>query len=304
VVLLAARASSSAGVSEQRAAAALLAPAPVAPSAPECPTDSVKIPAGQFFMGSEEKDAPANEKPSHNVTLDAFCMDLHEVTAGQYRACADVGKCKRAPKEVDWPKVSEADKKLYSPLCTFDDPAKQDHPINCVTWEMADNFCLANDKRLPTEAEWEFATRGPDGRVYPWGDEAPTAQHLNACGGECSAWGKKHDASLTALFPESDGFVATAPVGSFPKGRSRFGPFDVVGNVWEWTSTWYGAYSIDKVTNPRGPAQGERRVIRGGAFNGGYESWLHPSFRYGQVPEAQSHGIGFRCAGTIAKPRP
>ncbi|HEY0463131.1 MAG TPA: SUMF1/EgtB/PvdO family nonheme iron enzyme, partial [Polyangiaceae bacterium] len=144
------------------------------------------------------------------------------------------------------------------------------------------------------------ATRGPDGRIYPWGDEPPSAQHLNACGSECSAWGKQQHTELTALYPEDDGYVATAPVGSFAKGRSRFGPYDVVGNVWEWTSTWYGPYSLEKSRNPQGPERGERRVIRGGAFNGGYESWLHPSFRYGQVPVAQSHGIGFRCAATIA----
>lgn len=285
--------------------AAAAAPLPsneaVAPPPPaECPADSVKIPAGQFFMGSELKDAPDNEKPSHNVTLAAFCMDLHEVSAGAYKACSDVGKCKRAPKEVDWPKISDAERKLYSPLCNFDAPDRQDHPINCVTWEMADNFCTVNGKRLPTEAEWEFAARGPDGRVYPWGDEAPSAAHLNACGSECKKWGKQHDTELTALYAEDDGYVATAPVGSFPKGRSRFGPFDVVGNVWEWTSSWYGPYSAEKASNPRGPEKGERRVIRGGAFNGGYASWLHPSFRYGQVPGAQSHGIGFRCAASIA----
>jgi len=311
VVLVALR-SRSARDAEPRLPEALVAAARLVasvPSAalppPECPLDSVKIPAGQFFMGSELKDAPENERPSHNVTLDAFCMDLHEVTASAYKACSDVGKCKRAPKEVDWPKISEADRKLYSPLCTFDDAAKPNHPINCVTWEMADNFCAVNGKRLPTEAEWEFATRGPDGRVYPWGDEAPTAQHLNACGVECRTWAKQHDADLTALYAEDDGYVATAPVGSFPKGRSRFGPYDVVGNVWEWTSSWYGAYSLEKSSNPRGPEHGERRVIRGGAFNGGFVSWLHPSFRYGQVPEARSHGIGFRCAATInAAPSP
>ncbi|MEO8900213.1 MAG: bifunctional serine/threonine-protein kinase/formylglycine-generating enzyme family protein [Polyangiaceae bacterium] len=288
---------------EPHAAVARLAEtAPPKPVIPECPADTAHIPAGQFFMGSEEKNAPDNEKPAHNVTLDSFCMDLHEVTAGQYKACSDVGKCKRAPQAVEWPKISDSERRLYSPLCTIDDPSKLNHPINCVTWEMADNFCQANGKRLPTEAEWEFATRGPDGRIYPWDDEAPTPEHLNACGTECSAWGKKNNVSLTALYNGDDGYVATAPVGSFPKGRSRFGPYDVVGNVWEWTSTWLGPYSAEKSTNPKGPASGERRVIRGGAFNGGYESWLHPSFRYGQVPDAQSHGIGFRCVADLPKP--
>ncbi len=253
-------------------------------------------------MGSEDKDAPDNQKPSHNVTLASFCIDSHEVTAGAYKACVDFGKCRRPKNQVDWPKITPADRELYSPICTFGDPARTDHPINCLSWQMANDYCQSADKRLPTEAEWEYATRGPDGRVYPWGDEEPTALHLNACGNECSAWGKQHGTLLEALYPANDGFATTAPVGSFPKGRSRFGPYDVVGNVWEWTSSWFGDYSAEAQSNPSGPENGERRVIRGGAFNGSYSSWLHPSFRYGQVPLAQSHGIGFRCASAVAQP--
>jgi formylglycine-generating enzyme required for sulfatase activity/serine/threonine protein kinase len=278
-----------------QALATVVAPPPPA----ACGPDMVQIPAGQFFMGSEDKDAPDNEKPSHHVALDSFCMDLHEVTAGSYKACTDVGKCRRPQNQVDWPKIKATDVELYSPICTFGDPARSQHPINCVTWQMADDFCRSADKRLPTEAEWEYATRGPDGRVYPWGDEEPTALHLNACGKECKEWGKQHGTLLDALYQADDGFATTAPVGSFPKGRSRFGPYDVVGNVWEWTSTWFGPYSADQQTNPSGPETGERRVIRGGAFNGSYASWLHPSFRYGQVPAAISHGIGFRCAAAV-----
>jgi eukaryotic-like serine/threonine-protein kinase len=279
---------------------ALPPPLPPAPSPPACGPNMVQIPAGQFFMGSETKDAPDNEKPSHHVTLDSFCIDLHEVTAGDYKACADIGQCRRAPTEVDWPKISDADRKLYSPVCTFGDAARADHPINCVTWQHATDYCGAHGKRLPSEAEWEYATRGPDGRIYPWGDEEPTALHLNACGKECTAWGKRNRVALEPLYEEDDGFATTAPVGRYPKGRSRFGPFDVVGNVWEWTATWYGPYSTEATKNPTGASSGERRVIRGGAFNGSYPSWLHPSFRYGQVPEAQSHGIGFRCASSPA----
>jgi formylglycine-generating enzyme required for sulfatase activity len=255
----------------------------------------VQIPAGQFFMGSELKGAPDNEKPSHNVTVESVCMDLYEVSARKYKACSDEGKCRRAPTEVDWPKITAAEKTTYSPLCTISDPEKLDHPITCVTWEMADNYCKANDKRLPTEAEWEFATRGPDGRIYPWGDDPPSAEHLNACDAQCLAWGKVHKVELTALEKGDDGYATTAPVGKFPAGRSRFGPYDVVGNVWEWVADWYGNYQPEATKNPLGPATGERKVIRGGAWNAGFDTWLHPSFRYAQVPNAQSYGIGFRC---------
>jgi formylglycine-generating enzyme required for sulfatase activity len=260
-----------------------------------------RIPAGQFFMGSDLKEARDNEKPSHNVSVDSVCMDSYEVSAKKYKACSDQGKCRRAPTEVLWPKIAKADIATYSPLCDGADPEKVDHPINCVTWEMADNYCKANDKRLPTEAEWEFATRGPDGRVYPWGDDPPTVQHLNACDAQCLAWGKAHKVEMMALETGDDGYATTAPVGKFPAGRSRFGPYDVVGNVWEWVADWDGPYTADAAQNPTGPATGERKVIRGGAWNGGDVNWLRPSYRYAQVPNAQSHGIGFRCVKSLPK---
>jgi formylglycine-generating enzyme required for sulfatase activity len=286
------------GPTAQGAQLASAMPAPPAPSAapPKCPAGMATIAAGQYFQGSDQKDALENEKPSHNVTLDAYCIDLYETTAKQYKACSDIGKCRRVTNEVDWPKITPQDKKLYAPLCTFGKPELEEHPINCISWEMADTYCKAQDKRLPTEAEWEYATRGPDGRIYPWGDEAPTSKHLNACGTECVAWGKKNGTPFTALYPQDDGYAATAPVGKFEAGKSRFGPYDVVGNVWEWVSDWYAPYSADAKKNPTGPASGERRVIRGGAWNGSYATWLRPSFRYAQDPAALSYGIGFRCA--------
>ncbi len=281
-------------------AVAVLTP-PASASAPPakatCSSDIAQIPAGQFFMGSTKDDAAANQKPAHNVTLSAFCIDLHEVTTAQYKACSDVGKCLRAGEDVTWPDITDTDKAAYSPLCNVLAPEERgDHPINCVTWQQADVYCKANDKRLPTEAEWEYATRGPDGRTYPWGDEDPTPAHLNACGAECVKWGKGARVKLDALFDTDDGFAATAPVGKFPGGKSRFGPFDVVGNVWEWVGDWYADYDDAARENPTGPSNGEKRVIRGGAWNGGYASWLHPSFRYAQVPTARNAAIGFRCA--------
>jgi eukaryotic-like serine/threonine-protein kinase len=276
--------------------AASVAPVPLPPPEPTCPERMVKIPRGQFFQGSDAKDARDNEKPAHQVALDAFCIDLYEVSAGDYKACSDAGKCKRASNEVEWPGITPADKKTYAELCTASDPARASHPINCVSWEMSSLYCKAYDKRLPTESEWEYATRGPDGRVYPWGDEPPTEKHLNACGAECVAWGKDHKVPLTPLYAASDGFATTAPVGQYEAGRSRFGPYDVVGNVWEWVADWDGAYTADQAQNPSGPANGEKKVIRGGAWNGSFASWLRPSFRYAQDPKATSHGIGFRCA--------
>jgi formylglycine-generating enzyme required for sulfatase activity len=284
-----------ASVDSVAAASAPVAPAP----ANSCPEGMVFIPAGQFFMGSDAKEAAANQKPSHNVTLNGFCMDLYEVTAKQYLECSKVGKCRRATPDVEWPNITPADKKTYSALCTIADPEKGDHPVNCVTWEMASTYCKNNDRRLPTEAEWEYATRGPDGRVYPWGDEAPTAQHLNACGSECLAWAKQNKVSQQfpgALYQADDGFATTAPVGKFPAGRSRFGPYDVVGNVWEWVADWEAPYQAGDQKNPTGPDKGQKRVIRGGAWNGSFPEWLHPAFRYAQDPKSQSHGVGFRCA--------
>ncbi len=288
------------------APSALPAPSASAAAAPEptCPSDMVKIPAGQFFMGSDLREAKEDEKPSHNVKLDAYCMDLYEVTATKYKACSDIGKCRRAPTEVEWPNISAEDRKLYSPLCNAGVADRGDHPINCVTWQMADTYCKAQGARLPTEAEWEYASRGPDGRIYPWGDEPPTAKHLNACGTECVAWAKKHNIPQESLYSADDGYAATAPVGKFPLGKSRFGPFDMAGNVWEWTADWYAPYTSATQTNPTGPTEPgdeKKRVMRGGAFNGSDPSWLRPAYRFAMTPALQSHGVGFRCAKSLGK---
>ena len=270
----------------------------------QCPSGMVEIPAGQFYMGSHEPSALPNEKPSFNVRLQAFCIDLTEVTVGAYRKCSDRGACPRPSRSVEWPNITEHQQRAYATACNdaYDD--RLDHPVNCVSWSMAARYCEQNGKRLPREAEWEYATRGPDGRVYPWGDEAPTPAHLNACGTECVGWGEQNDEKLTALYDSSDGFPTTAPVGRFPKGRSRFGPFDVVGNVWEWVQDWYADYTPDEKESPAGPATGERRVIRGGGWNGSYATWLRPSFRYAQDPAALSPGIGFRCALDLPRELP
>ncbi len=279
------------------AAPAPAAPAPVAsaPTAPACPKGMIAIPGGSFFMGSDE-GLPL-ERPSHQVLLSPYCIDEFEVTVERYKACSDGGHCKRAGITNQWAELGEKDRKAFDPLCNARDPeAKAQHPINCVDWEMAEKFCKEDGKRLPTEAEWEFAARGPDGRKYPWGDDDPSASFLNACGRECMAWGAKNGVDEKAMYDADDGYANTAPVGSFPKGASRYGVQDVVGNVWEWVADYYGPYTRDEQKAPTGPATGEERVIRGGAWNGSYASWVRPTFRYKDAPTKRSYGIGFRCA--------
>ncbi|MBS2019585.1 MAG: SUMF1/EgtB/PvdO family nonheme iron enzyme [Deltaproteobacteria bacterium] len=272
--------------------------ASASPSPPSrCAEGMLLVPGGKFFMGSDAKEALDFERPAHKVALRAFCIDQTEVTVAAYKACSDEGECRRAPTENDWPDITAKEKATYDPLCNMRDPVgRAQHPINCVDWSMADAFCRARGRRLPTEAEWEFAARGPDGRTYPWGDEAPSAQLLNACGKECTKWGTKHGTSLEAMYAGDDGFAGTAPVGSFPKGASRYGVLDIVGNVWEWVSDVYAPYTADERVDPRGPESGDERVIRGGAWNGAYPAWVRPTFRYKDAPAKRSHGIGFRCA--------
>ncbi len=268
----------------------------VAQAATTCPAGMAMVPGGRFFMGSD--DELEAERPAHKVTLHAYCMDKLEVTADAYRACSDRGDCKRAAPTNKWDGITTRDAKAYDPLCNAQDPGRGRHPMNCVDWNAADRFCKAEGKRLPSEAEWEFAARGSDGRKYPWGDAPPSAKHLNACGAECAQWGKKHGTPLEALFPDSDAWATTAPVGSFPEGASRWGIEDLVGNVWEWTADYYARYASADVEDPTGPATGAARVMRGGAWNGAYADWVRPSFRFSNAAATRSHGVGFRCALT------
>ena len=275
---------------------------PTPPPPPECPTGMARIVNGKFFMGSDDKKDEENERPAHQVTLSSYCIDMTEVTVGAYRACSVQGNCKRAPLENEWEGITARDRKIYDPLCNAKNPdAKASYPMNCIDWQLANDFCTANKKRLPTEAEWEFATRGPDGRRYPWGDDPPTSgDRLNACGKECARWGKKNNEDVgDPMYPVDDGYETTAPAGSFPKGASPFGLMDVVGNVWEWTSDWYAPYAGGPASDPKGPDTGKERSLRGGAWNGVDVAWVRPTYRFKLNPTLRSHGIGFRCASDL-----
>jgi formylglycine-generating enzyme required for sulfatase activity len=260
-----------------------------------CPDGMITIPGGGFFMGSD--DDLELERPAHSVKLRPYCVDRYEVTTAAYKSCSDAGRCKRAGAANEWPGITAAERDAYDAVCNGNDPVERGtHPINCVTWAMASVYCVAHGTRLPTEAEWELAARGPDGRRYPWGDDEPTATRLNACGKECQAWSTTRHLKTSSLFDVDDGWANTAPVGSFPQGASRYGVEDIVGNVAEWVQDWHAPYGADAQRDPRGPATGEKRVVRGGAWNGANASWVRPSFRFAMTPDTRSHGVGFRCA--------
>ena len=144
-----------------------------------------------------------------------------------------------------------------------------------VTWAEADAFCKWEGKRLPTEAEWERASRGTaEGAQYPWGDRAPAAKD--------------------ARFDVLDGPGAVC---KFPK--NYFGLCDMAGNVWEWVSDWDSPYGADPEQDPTGARTGTKRILRGGAFTGSASTWVRATRRYGDLPETRSHAYGFRCAKPI-----
>lgn len=219
------------------------------------------VPAGEFTMGSETYD---DEKPIHQVYLDAFYMDIYEVTNTLYEACVDAGGC-TLPKNTS----------------RYDDVEYENHPVVYVDWNQADAYCSWRDASLPTEAQWEKAARGEDGRTYPWG-EGISCNQANYYDGSKYCVGD------------------TTEVGSYESGKSPYGMYDMAGNVWEWVNDWYDEnyYSNSPFSNPLGPDSGQFRVLRGGAWDG-YGYLLRASLRDWLAPGGFSSGFGFRCVRSL-----
>ena len=248
----------------------------------------VHVPGGTFQMGSPLEVGRDDEHPQHQVTLSGYCIDKTEVTVADYGRCAESRKCTPAP---------ESATDGWDSWCNGTSADRKDHPVNCVDWNQAKAYCESVSKRLPTEAEWEYAARGGDGRTYPWGNKEPSAERLNACGSECRALAERMVVEWkAAMYEDDDGWPATAPVGSFPGGASRFGALDMAGNVWEWTADRYGPYKAGASTNPHGPKEGTARVIRGGGWSRYDPSSVHGAFRVGYEPAKRDAELGLRCA--------
>jgi serine/threonine-protein kinase len=226
------------------------------------------VPAGEFLQGSDVTDpnAVAFERPQRAVTLDAFWIDRTEVTNRMYALCVQAGVC-RAP-------ISP---RSATHLDYYTNAQYQDYPVLYVSWEDARTYCTWAGRRLPTEAEWEKAARGVDGRLYPWGNTNPSASRAN--------------------FSSAKG--DTTEAGSLADNTSPYGALDMAGNVWEWVNDWYkGSYYQEADTpdfNPQGPVTGSTRGLRGGAWNSEMRE-VRAAHRYQYGPTSRENFIGFRCA--------
>ena len=233
--------------------------------------EMVYVPAGEFIMGSDE--GSSDEQPVHTVYLGAFCIDKYEVTNAQFAQFLNE-QGNQVEGGVTWLDL-EDDYCLIKQMGGEYQPKSgyKDHPVVTVSWYGARAYCQWAGKRLPTEAEWEKACRGTDGRTYPWGEviDCDHAQY-GKCGGE------------------------TVPVRSKPKGASPYGTLDMAGNVEEWVADWYDTdyCSQSPGRNPPGPNSGTFRVLRGGSWLLGWFAGCASRLR--DDPGDRWFHVGFRCA--------
>ena len=238
----------------------------------------VTVPAGPFVMGSD--DGPPDERPAHALVLPTFQIDRLPVTNAEFATFLQV---------ISWSPATGA--RLYDHDDSdarihrmggrwIADKDYERHPVVEVTWVGAREYCTHAGKRLPTEAEWEKATRGTDARRYPWGNapaDATRAQFASA-------------------------FNATAPVGNTPAGASQYGVLDLAGNVWEWVSSAYRPYPYNAADGREDPIPGPVRGTRGGGHDSPATeiTTTQRGRNLSRNPTAGHHNIGFRCALSAA----
>ena len=279
----------------------------------------VELRSGTFLMGSEDPDARPDdgEGPVREVTVDAFCIDATTVTNRQFAEFADATGYRTEAEAFGWSYVfrgllpKSRQRKLVRttdlkavPWWTAVDGAfwskpegpgsslrgRLHHPVVHVSWNDANAYCRWARKRLPTEAEWEYAARGGfAGKRLPWGDEmTPGGRH------RCNVW--------QGTFPDintlDDGYLGTAPARSFPP--NAYGLYNMAGNVWEWCADWFSANRDvgDARENPTGPTTGDHKVLKGGSYlcHDSYCNRYRVAARYANTPDSATGNAGFRCA--------
>jgi formylglycine-generating enzyme required for sulfatase activity len=299
----------------------------------DAPAEMVPIPEGTFWMGRD--DGPPDEQPAHEVTVGPFLMDVTEVTVGQYaafvKASGYVTVAERTPDPRKYPGADPtylkpgsavfvpSDAPLHGPWATPHPPwwryvpganwrhpegpessvkGKKNYPVVQIAWEDAEAYAKWVGKRLPTEAEWEWASRGGlDRKPYCWGDQK---------NGDDGKWlANTYQGRFPAEDTGADGFVGLAPVKSFPP--NGYGLYDMSGNAWEWCSDWYDPkyYANSPKDNPKGPATGpliggeqqSQKVRRGGSFlcDNSYCHRYRPSARDKNPIDSSANHTGFRC---------
>ncbi len=249
----------------------------------------ILIPADTFLMGSNDDDvlAASDEQPQREIQMNDFYIDKYEVNVEQYaaflnrlgtyqRAC-DNADCTLPRNQAGYTNYLEEQDLGDGTIQYFPMTGFANYPANHISWYGAKSYCQSVGARLPTEAEWEYAARGTDGRVYPWGNTAPD--------------------ETRAIF-QSESFDNMKPVDALPGGASPFGVFGMAGSLWEWTADWYNeTYYLEAPTNnPQGPETGFARVVRGGAWPYNNQSdRIRTTNRYSLAPDFISSTVGFRC---------
>lgn len=293
----------------------------ITPKADITHENMIEIPKGEFLMGTNTKEGfPADgEGPIRKVAIDSFYIDKYTVTNAEFLEFIEDTNYKTEAEKFGWSFVfymflsEEVAKKVSQNVAgtpwwyvvegaNYKHPEgpgssisdRMDHPVVHVSWNDANAYAKWAGKRLPTEAEWEYAARGGlEQKMYPWGNElTPSGEH------HCNIWQGTFPKTNTA----EDGYKSTAPVDAYkPNG---FGLYNVSGNVWEWCSDWFtrGLHNKGGRSNPKGPAEGEARVMRGGSYlcHKSYCNRYRVAARSSNTPDSSTGNIGFRCAKTKA----
>ncbi len=224
----------------------------------------VYVPAGDFLMGSPDGEGDPDEHPQHTVYLNAYWIDQTEVTNAMYEKCVTAGAC-----------TAPSDNSSFRRDSYYGNTEYDNYPVIYVSWYQANTYCQWAGRELPTEAQWEKAARGTDGRTYPWGNQAPDSTLANYNGN----------------------VEDTTEVGSYPAGASPYGALDMAGNVWEWVADWYGEnyYASSPTNDPAGPASGDYRTVREGSWNYN-EANIRSADRNRLSASYSSHYNGLRCS--------